>query len=597
MKGFRKGMCTALAGLMLLGGAGAFAACGDGTGGTGGTGGGTGDGAQEYEHLSSSDLPATTSVISVERYRDKVKGGLVGTMAGVAYGYPVEFHYKNWIPESSLPNWYDEMIQNAYDQDDVYLSVTAIEALKDLGLDATSRELGIYTYNKDFEFWNGSNNDVLARGFAPPFSGYPKYSTTYLTGAYPDGNSYQCGASFGGFLGLNMTGWANDVCHRFAEICCYGDGIYSMQFIAAMYGAAFFTDDIGELIDAGLAAIPADSWSALVINDVLKNHADGMSAYDNYQYLQKTYVNSDEYNWIGWPSGGILLDAKMCSAFTLIGLLYGEGDIQKSMELTVSCAHDSDSTAAATAGILATIQGYSALDAKFKNGLIKDQKFKYSQSTVDGVVDNCDELIRKIVVREGGKIAYVDEVLSIVIPAEAKTAEIEDYENSKYPSPMELMTYSEEETAQMRTISDPGFERSTNQLANGWSTNAAGQVSIEWMKQTARTGLCNALIRARKGTDVEVYTSASVEENTNYTLTFWVKAGEGFASDVSLVVRNASGDALRTLAVSAGGGEWTQVTMTVNSGKNTSLRLGILVTGANDTDTLKLDDVAFQKII
>lgn len=587
MKKIGKGMCAAMAGVMLVSGAGVLAACG----------GSEEPPTGEYEHLSSADLPATTSVISVETYRDKVKGGLVGSMAGVAYGYPVEFHYKNWIPESSLPNWYDTLIQNAYDQDDIYLSVTAIEALEELGLDVTSRALGIYMYNKDFEFWNGSNNDVLARGFAPPFSGYPKYSTTYFTGAYPDGNSYQCGASFGGFLGLNMTGFANDICHRFAEICCYGDGIYAMQFVAAMYGEAFFTDDIDAIIQAGLDAIPADSWSALVINDVLKNYRDGMSAYDNYQYLQKTYVDSDEYNWIGWPSGGILLDAKMCSAFTVIGLLYGEGDIQKSMELTVSCAHDSDSTAAATAGILATIQGYSALDAKYKNGLIEDQMFKYSQSTVDRVVDRCDRLIREIVAREGGKIAYVDGVLSIVIPEEAQAAEIEEYQNSKYPAPMELMTYTEEEMAQMRTISDPGFERSTNQLANGWTTNESAQVSIEWMKQTARTGLCNALIPAREGTDIEVYTSASVDTNTNYSLTMWVKASENFASEVSLVVRNVSGEALRTSVVSVTEGEWTQVTMTVNSGSNTSLRLGIILSGANGTDTLKLDDVEFQKII
>ena len=160
MKKIGKGMCAAMAGVMLVSGAGVLAACG----------GSEEPPTGEYEHLSSADLPATTSVISVETYRDKVKGGLVGSMAGVAYGYPVEFHYKNWIPESSLPNWYDTLIQNAYDQDDIYLSVTAIEALEELGLDVTSRALGIYMYNKDFEFWNGSNNDVLARGFAPPFS-------------------------------------------------------------------------------------------------------------------------------------------------------------------------------------------------------------------------------------------------------------------------------------------------------------------------------------------------------------------------------------------------------------------------------------------
>ena len=134
----------------------------------------------DNENINSSDLEAGTSYISLDDYVNKAKGGLVGTMIGVSYGTPVEFRSKNWIEESGLPTWYEAMILNAYDQDDVYLTTTAIEAFYELGLDVTSKELGIYMYNKDFEFWNGSNNDVLARGFCPPFAGYPKYSTSYL---------------------------------------------------------------------------------------------------------------------------------------------------------------------------------------------------------------------------------------------------------------------------------------------------------------------------------------------------------------------------------------------------------------------------------
>lgn len=113
----------------------------------------------------------------------------------------------------------------------------AIEALDRLGLDATGKQLGIDMYNRDFEYWNGSNNDAMERGYAPPYAGYPKYSAGGdLTTWFPDGNSYQCGASFGGLLGLNMTGYSNEIVERFAEICTYGDGIYGAQVIAAMYG-------------------------------------------------------------------------------------------------------------------------------------------------------------------------------------------------------------------------------------------------------------------------------------------------------------------------------------------------------------------------
>ena len=52
----------------------------------------------------------------------------------------------------------------------------------------------------------------------------------------------------------------------------------------------------------------------------------------------------------------------MCTAFTVIGLLYGEGDPLKSAKITVQCANDADSTAAASFGIISTIIGYDALD-------------------------------------------------------------------------------------------------------------------------------------------------------------------------------------------------------------------------------------------
>lgn len=546
------------------------------------------------ERIASSSLDASTSYISLEKYKDKVKGGIVGSMAGVAYGFPKEFKSKNWIGESELPVWNEEMVQNGYDQDDIYLTITAIEALKELGIDVNSSELGIYMYNKDFEFWNGSNNDVLKRGFKPPFSGYPKYSTSYLTGAYPDGNSYQCGASFAGYIGLDMQKVINDNCQKFAEICCYGDVIYAMQYISTMYGKAFFTDDIREIINAGLKAIPSDSWSALVINDVLKNYDNNMSAMENFKYLQRTYINSDEYNWIGWPYNGILLDAKMCSAFTTIGLLYGNKDMEKSMKITVQCANDSDSTCAATAGILSVINGFSNMPSTYKNKIIENQMFKYSRSTIDTAVNNCEDLVKEFIIKNGGKIAYVDDELSIVIPSSSKVATIEKYKNSKYPEKMDLMSYSDEEIDMFRTISDPGFERSVSSLTNGWISNKKSNSEIEWMKQTAYEGLCNLKINASKDEKVNVYTTVSCKENTNYTLECVVKTSDAFNSKIGLFVNNSSSLTLREKVFDVGS-SWTKITLTVNTGNNSTLQIGAFLNGANDTDFVRIDNFTFQK--
>ena len=495
---------------------------------------------------------------------------------------------------------------NGYDQDDIYLAISAIEALGELGLDATSRELGIYMYNKNFQFWDGSNSDVLAGGFAPPFAGYPKQSSGYYTNAFSDGNSYQCGASFGGYLGLNMTGAGNELVHRFAEICTYGDGIYSAQYIAAMYGEAFFTDDIMQIVNAGLAAIPENSWSAEVIRDVLKNKEDGKTAEQNYNAIMDKWADYDaatrtyrsEYQWIEWPSD-LLLDAKLCSAFTTIGLIYGDGNLENSTKITMQCANDCDSTAAATAGILSVVSGWDALEQNIKKQIIDEQYFKYTRLTVDGATDRCVELIKEIVVQQGGKVAKVDGVMSLVIPQEAKVATIEEYQCGKTATKEQLgepVKYTEEEMSRLRYLSEPGFETCQNDgtagyVSGGWSTDGGANVSIECMEQTAYTGLCNVKIKAKNGETVSLYnpTNRTLQKNTNYELSCMVQVNDGFSSDLKLTVWNTSGMVIRSQAVEAQNG-WYKVTLVFNTGNNTQVRVGAQLTGKNGTDTVRLDD-------
>lgn len=565
-------------------------------------GGGSSDG---YEHISSSALPQTTSVLSLDTYRDKVKGALVGTMAGVGYAYPWEFKSKLWIEDSRLPGWTTKTEIEGYNQDDLYLAVSAIEALDRLGLDATGKQLGIDMYNRDFEYWNGSNNDAMERGYAPPYAGYPKYSAGGdLTTWFPDGNSYQCGASFGGLLGLNMAGYSNEIVERFAEICTYGDGIYGAQVIAAMYGEAFFTDDVRKIIETGLAAVPQDSWTALVIKDTLAKHDGGKTAQETFEFIYGKYVlnNTDvEYQWIPWPSGGILLDAKMCTAFTVIGLLYGEGDPLKSAKITVQCANDADSTAAASFGIISAITGYDKMESVYKQGVTEKQQFKYTNMTVDKTADTCVELIKKIVPAQGGKVAYVDGTLSLVIPEGAKRAEIGAYKNSKNPEPMERVTYTEEEMEKMRVLQDPGFERHVTYRYtdlnstphNNWTTTANGRVKAESMKEEAYTGMTCMKLTGAKGWQ-DISQSVELKAQTNYTLSCMVRTNDAFSSKITLFAK--AGDATIRSKDFEKCGEWTKITINFKTGNQTVVTIGAGFTGSSSSEILRVDDFELFKI-
>ncbi len=58
---------------------------------------------------------------------------------------------------------------------------------------------------------------------------------------------------------------------------------------------------------------------------------------------------------------------------------------------------------------------------------------------------------------------------------------------------------------------------------------------------------------------------------------------------MKLTVWNASGMVLRAQAVEAQSG-WYKVTLVFNTGNNTQVRVGVQLTGKNDSDVVRLDD-------
>src|SRR5210317_1240593 len=78
--------------------------------------------------------------LSVEAYRDKMKAGWIGQIAGVAWGAPTEFKFSDKIiPEEAMPKWRPEMINHAFAQDDLYVEMTFLRSMEQYGLDVDIR--------------------------------------------------------------------------------------------------------------------------------------------------------------------------------------------------------------------------------------------------------------------------------------------------------------------------------------------------------------------------------------------------------------------------------------------------------------------------
>jgi hypothetical protein len=71
--------------------------------------------------------------LAVAEYRDKMKAGWLGQIAGVSWGAPTEFKYRDKImPENVMPKWKPGMINNAFGQDDLYVEMTFLRTLEQL---------------------------------------------------------------------------------------------------------------------------------------------------------------------------------------------------------------------------------------------------------------------------------------------------------------------------------------------------------------------------------------------------------------------------------------------------------------------------------
>jgi len=122
--------------------------------------------------------------------------------------------------------------------------------------------------------------------------------------------------------------------------------------------------------------------------------------------------NLVEQKWNGrepCPDGALRpfnIDAKLNGAYVAMGLLYGEGDLHKTLNIATRCGQDSDCNPASAMGILGLVKGYKAIPADLKDGIegIADRKFQYTDYSFRTIVDSTVKQAVKAVERTGGRV-------------------------------------------------------------------------------------------------------------------------------------------------------------------------------------------------
>lgn len=128
-----------------------------------------------------------------------------------------------------------------------------------------------------------------------------------------------------------------------------------------MYSLAFVYDDIEKIIKESMKILPQESNTYEIAKDIMQWHGE------NPKDWKYTWKKLDEKHVKASKNSAIYAPFNM--AYILVGLVYGEKDFGKTIDISTRCGLDSDCNPSNAAGILGAIIGYSQIPEKFMEPL------------------------------------------------------------------------------------------------------------------------------------------------------------------------------------------------------------------------------------
>ena len=235
--------------------------------------------------------------------------------------------------------------------DDLDLQLVWLRAMRDVGPKAMSANvLADYWLTAVTPHWNeyGIGKCNLEMGLLPPLSGEFRNDWKNSNGAWIRSEIWACLAPGLPEIAMKYAIMDASIDHGLAE------GTYAEMFTASLESMAFFESDIRTLIEKALSFIPENCRVARSVRIVLKGYEDGKTWKD---VREEVLQDSHDLGWFQAPAN---------IAFTMIGLLYGEGDFKKSLIIAIDCGDDTDCTGATSGALLGIILGADGIPADWK---------------------------------------------------------------------------------------------------------------------------------------------------------------------------------------------------------------------------------------
>lgn len=326
------------------------------------------DSFEEFEK--SVDFPSYPKVdVYSDSFAHSINGAWLAQLVGGAVGTQMEGY-----TTENIVGTYGEITSYICEpetyNDDITYELAFLDAFMKKGYGITSKDIamawaGIIPDGYSAEEYALNN---IRHGIMPPQSGITgnwfyewigAQMRTAIHGMVAPGNPY---------LAAKLAWEDSTVSHRH-------NGVLGGVFNAVLCSLAFVENDVRRILDIAIGMIPKDAEYYSVVSgalEVCKSHNNWMDA---WKILEERYK---KYHWIhAYPN----------AAAEVLGLYYGDGDFDKTINIICLAGRDTDCNAAQILTVLGIIN--PEIDTKWTDdlkGVVKTYLADYKEFTIDTLV-------------------------------------------------------------------------------------------------------------------------------------------------------------------------------------------------------------------
>ena len=354
-----------------------------------------------------------TQTISKAELHDKIAASWIGQMIGNIYGLPHENKYVNAPGEENWPYGYTKNLDKlakydgAFSDDDTDVEYMYLLQMEKWGPEPTYSQLrDAWMYHIRDRVWlaNRAALGLMHFGYTPPFTGAKSLNPHWYQ------IDPQLINEIWAVTAPGMISYAADKSEWAARITSDDWGVEPTIHYGAMYAAAFFEKDINKLIAIGLEALPADGRYAQTVRDMIAIHASHPDWKDAWKVMAKQYyIDEPDMTKTIW-------NANLNGACAILAMLYGEGDFQRTLDLSCAMGFDADNQAATVAGLMGIINGMEGLPKDlylpiegwtmpFNDKYINITRYDLPDTRISTIIDRTYEMAEKLILAKGGSIS------------------------------------------------------------------------------------------------------------------------------------------------------------------------------------------------